>query len=680
MAKELGYYEKIGIDLDIKEFEYGMDLSTVIQKKEAQFAIGRSSLLIDKSNGKDVVALGAILQQSPLMLLVRADSNINTIQELKNKKVMITSDAKSTASIVAMLNANNLTLKDIKVLNHSFNIDDLISGKTDAMASYISNEPIQLASKNIQYKIFHPHDFGFNFYSDILYTSSTFIKENPTLTKEFYDATIQGWEYAFNNIGTTAQLIFEKYNTQNLTLTHLVSEAEALKKLTLNNGNNQLGYLDYDRLESIVDIYKVMGFIKKNINLDTFIYEHNNNKIVKFKFSYEELFLLMAVAFIVILLFIWRYNRKLYKVNQIIKHNKDIIEKKANNFFEQSANLLLISDFQGCIIEINSTSNDMLGYSPDELKGKMFLNFVHPDDIEATTKEMKRLSKGESVKYFENRYKHKNGSYVTLSWSANSDDETKYIYASGQDITDAKYKNKLLLEQSKLASMGEMIGNISHQWRQPLSVISTGATGLMIQKEHDLLTDEKFHKTCTSINDNAQYLSKTIDDFRNFIMDNREIKKFRLEHTINSCLNLVEGTIKNNNIDIALDVKNNIEIMGYENELIQCLINIFNNAKDVLEEKKVKNRVVSISSFQEKNKVIIKIKDNGGGVNKGIQQKIFEPYFTTKHQSQGTGLGLHMSYRLIVEGMNGMITVNNIEYEYKGHTYIGAQFLITLPI
>jgi len=120
--------------------------------------------------------------------------------------------------------------------------------------------------------------------------------------------------------------------------------------------------------------------------------------------------------------------------------------------------------------------------------------------------------------------------------------------------------------------------------------------------------------------------------------------------------------------------------MGYENELIQCLINIFNNAKDALDEKRVENKIVSISSFQEKNKVFIKIKDNGGGVHQNIQQKIFEPYFTTKHQSQGTGLGLHMSYRLIVEGMDGMITVNNIEHVYKGKTYIGAQFLITLPI
>jgi PAS domain S-box-containing protein len=680
MAKELGYYDDVGIDISIKEFEYGTDLSTIIERDDIDFAIGRSSLLIDRANGKDVVAMGAILQYSPLMLLVRADSNINSVKDLKNKKVMITSDAKSTAAIVAMLNANNLTLDDINVLNHSFNLDDLINKKTDAMASYVSNEPIRLANQNIQYKIFHPRDFGFNFYSDILYTSSKFIKQNPTLTRDFYEATLKGWEYAFNNIGKTAQVIFDKYNTQNLSLTHLVSEAEALKKLTMNNGKNQLGYLDHDRLEGILDIYKVMGFVKKDIDLDKFIYEHNNHKVVTFKLSHEELYLWVTIVLFLIILIVARYNRKLYKANQIIKQNKDKIEKKANSFFEQSANLLVITDFSGRFIEVNNISYDMFGYKSEELVGKLFSDFVHPDDIESSQKALRDLIKGKSLKYFENRYKHKNGSYITLSWSASSDLETALVYASAQDITDAKYKNQLLLEQSKLASMGEMIGNISHQWRQPLSVISTGATGLMLQKEHNLLTDEKFHKTCTSINDNAQYLSKTIDDFRNFIMDNRKIKKFKLDHAIQSSLNLVEGTIKSNNIHLLLDIEHDIQIMGYENELIQCLINILNNAKDVLVEKAVEDKVVFVSSYEKKQQVIIKIKDNGGGVPKDIQQKIFEPYFTTKHQSQGTGLGLHMSYRLIVEGMAGMISVENIEYEYNSKRYIGAEFLIALPI
>jgi len=228
--------------------------------------------------------------------------------------------------------------------------------------------------------------------------------------------------------------------------------------------------------------------------------------------------------------------------------------------------------------------------------------------------------------------------------------------------------------------MGEMIGNIAHQWRQPLSVISTGATGMKLQKEFDLLTDDSFNQTCDAINDNAQYLSKTIDDFKNFVKGDKEKKLFKLENDIKSFLHLVEGTIKTNNIIMKIELDGEIEILGYENELLQCLINIFNNAKDILKEKGLKNKYIFISSFTKDDKAIITIKDNAGGIPKKILPKIFEPYFTTKHKSQGTGLGLHMTYNLVVESMKGTIVAKNVHFEYEDKKYTGAEFTISIPL
>ena len=241
---------------------------------------------------------------------------------------------------------------------------------------------------------------------------------------------------------------------------------------------------------------------------------------------------------------------------------------------------------------------------------------------------------------------------------------------------------KKLFQSEKMAAMGEMIGNIAHQWRQPLSVISTGATGMKVQKEFGLLTDELFNNTCEVINNNAQYLSKTIDDFKNFIKGDRIKKVFSLTNSINSFLNLVNGTIKNNNIKIVLDLDNKIELNGYENELTQCFINIFNNAKDALKESTVSkdNGIIFISSSTKENNVIVKIKDNAGGISTKNLPRIFEPYFTTKHSMQGTGLGLHITYNLIVDGMEGKIEVKNINYEYQDEKYAGAEFIITLPV
>ena len=184
---------------------------------------------------------------------------------------------------------------------------------------------------------------------------------------------------------------------------------------------------------------------------------------------------------------------------------------------------------------------------------------------------------------------------------------------------------------------------------------------------------------CESINDNAQYLSKTIDDFRSFIKGDRTKSIFKLKDAIESFLNLVNGSIKSNNIKIILNLQDDIEVDGYENELGQCLINIFNNAKDILLEKEIKEKYIFISTSVQNNKAVIKIKDNAGGIPEDILPKIFEPYFTTKHKSQGTGLGLHMTYNLIVDGIKGTIEANNETYTYENKEYSGAEFVITLP-
>ena len=253
-----------------------------------------------------------------------------------------------------------------------------------------------------------------------------------------------------------------------------------------------------------------------------------------------------------------------------------------------------------------------------------------------------------------------------------------------EKIKDEVEKNKLFQEKlfkaDKLASMGEMMSNIAHQWRQPLSMISTVATGTKIQKEFGTLADEELVQNMDLINKNAQYLSETINDFRNFIKGDRKIKNYDLSTTINNFLHIIESTIKKDSINIILDLEKNIKIDGYPNELIQCLINIFNNAKDALEEIKQENPLIFISTALQNNIITISIKDNAGGIPQNIITKIYDPYFTTKHKSQGTGLGLHMTYKLIDEGMHGKIEAQNVEFEYENKIYKGAEFIISLNL
>lgn len=248
-----------------------------------------------------------------------------------------------------------------------------------------------------------------------------------------------------------------------------------------------------------------------------------------------------------------------------------------------------------------------------------------------------------------------------------------------QKLIDKEIKKRmeseyLLMQQAKLATMGEMIGHIAHQWRQPLSIITTLATGMKMEKEFHTLDDEKFLKNCDLINDNAQYLSETINTFRGFIRDENEQKEIVLQQRLDEILKILEASLTNNYITIYNETKNtkDIRVTLVANELDQVIINIINNSKDAIIGNNIQNGWVKLQIKRENNHALITVEDNGGGIPKKILPNIFDPYFTTKHKSQGTGLGLHMSYRIVTESFKGRL--------YAKNSQNGAKFFIELPL
>ena len=167
IAKEKGFYEDVGLDVELKKFDSSMDLTQKVLDKEADFGLNSSSLLIDKAKGKDVVLLGTIFQSSPLALLALKNSKIETFSDMKNKKVMISNNQENFAPLQSMLKSQGLQPQELSFISHSFDVDDLINKKTDMMSVYVTNEPFILNEKGYEYTIFNPKNFGFNFYEDI---------------------------------------------------------------------------------------------------------------------------------------------------------------------------------------------------------------------------------------------------------------------------------------------------------------------------------------------------------------------------------------------------------------------------------------------------------------------------------------------------------------------------------
>ena len=329
--------------------------------------------------------------------------------------------------------------------------------------------------------------------------------------------------------------------------------------------------------------------------------------------------------------------------------------------------VLILSSKQKHFIEFIRLGVD--GYILKPIEVEQFVNIIHKVLETLHNKQALYEYRVELEKLIEEKTKKLQ--------ELNSSLEQRVEEEVAKNIEHEKYLNN----QSKLIAMGEMIGNIAHQWRQPLSYIATAATGMRVKKEMAMLSDEELYDYCDKINENSQYLSQTIDDFRNFIKGDTELIDFNLKEDTTSFIKLIDASIKESGIVLILELQDDITIQGYPNELIQCFINIFNNAKDAFIQNKIDEdeRFVFIIQKIENEKVIIKFKDNAGGIPEDILPKIFEPYFTTKHQAQGTGLGLHMSYNLVVRGMNGTLEVNNVEYEFNGKNYKGAEFTIVLP-
>ena len=242
--------------------------------------------------------------------------------------------------------------------------------------------------------------------------------------------------------------------------------------------------------------------------------------------------------------------------------------------------------------------------------------------------------------------------------------------------------DSILAQQAKMAAMGEMLENIAHQWRQPLSVISTASTGLQIQFEMKKEIPEEFLlENIDSINKQAQYLSKTIDDFRNFFNPNKIKVAFDIQNSIDKSLYLLSSKIKAKNISIIKEIEDST-VFALENELIQVLLNIFNNALDALDTLSLEKqeRFIFIKVQIKNSKLRIEIYDNAGGIDNEILPRVFEPYFTTKHKSQGTGIGLYMSREIITKHLHGSINVTNKSYDYDNITYKGANFRISIPL
>jgi len=249
-----------------------------------------------------------------------------------------------------------------------------------------------------------------------------------------------------------------------------------------------------------------------------------------------------------------------------------------------------------------------------------------------------------------------------------------------EEVDKNRQKDQQMIQQSRFAALGEMIGNIAHQWRQPLSAISSTASGMQLQLELDIASKEEINKSYEDIIGYTEFLTQTIEDFRSFMKQDSNVVEFDINDVVQKAIGITSAGFKDHDIKLITHFSETpLKVMGSPSKLSQVFLNILNNAKDAIVENKIDPGYVDLITKQENDQYIITIQDNAGGIPKNIIDKVFDPYFTTKHQSQGTGIGLYMSKDIVEKHMNGIITVENKIATIEGKEFSGACFIIKIP-
>ena len=695
-----------------------------------------------------------------------------------------------------------------------------LNKNTDIISAYISKAPFQLNQKSVEYNIFDPKKFGFDMYSDMLYTSENLINSDLNAVLLFKKASLKGWEYAYSNIQESANLIYKKYNSEKLTKAELIYEGRELKKLSYFKTAN-LGEIKKDKIQRIYDLYNLMGLIDTPIDLEKFVFDLNNLKNLTFSESelkylekkdtlsmcvipnampYSDIKNDEFVGFVadymhlieekikkpikliptqswaeslkfaadrkcdILPSAVWTEERddifsftKPYLnipfvlltksdtsfINNIssLKNKKisvvesySIINTLRNKYkdiefievkdIDEGIKKTLNGEVFGHIdtistswykiqskyltkISISSKLDENIDISiatvPDDVLYGIFQKAVLSIDEYNKNEILNRWTFTEYQKEFDYSIIWKISIFLILIFMAilyrqkllkrlnetlieKVHQKTKKLREINnqleekikKEVDENLKKDRLLSQQQKMISMGQMIENIAHQWRQPLSLITTSVSGLKIKKMLGDLDDEFFNKTLDSVMNTSQYLSSTIDDFRYFFKPQREKEDFYLENCCNRTIDLLEANFLEKNIKVICTI-DDVKINGYETELIQVLINLLNNSKDALESKE-DEKLIFIDILRKNNKAIIKIKDNAGGIDEDILDKVFEPYFTTKHQAQGTGIGLYMCQEIVTKHMNGHIDITNTQFKYNEKIHKGTLAVIVLDV
>jgi PAS domain S-box-containing protein len=695
-ALEQGYYRQAGLNVHILEGISGKEPLENVLSGKSQFGVGSSGLLLERHAGKPVVVLGVVFQHSPYVLLTPKTAVTQTIHDIAGKPVML---AAQSEEIIAYLKKEGIALDAITRVEHSFKPDDLISGKVYGFSAYSTNETDYLDHAGFAYQAYTPRSAGIDFYGDNLFTSEQEIEKHPARVQAFRDASMRGWQYAMSHTEEISDLILAKYSQRN-SREHLLYEAKQMMPL-LQPVLVEIGYMNPGRWRHIGEVYAELGMLPKQVALDGFLYESNPRLDLRWWYR-----ALAAVVFIAI--FAWVIHiRRLSAEREISRERVKASEERLNFAMQGSGYGVWDWDIPSGTVMYSERWREMHGYSENEVPNRLegWEQRVHPDELDKIKAEMLAYLKGKSDTYVnEHRALNKDGSWkwvvdrgMVVSRDANG--KPLRMVCTHADISERKQYEanlrhlneqlelrveertrelslamKQVTQSEKLASLGSLVAGISHELNTPigntLMVASTLndkieqleamlATGQVSRsKLHHLLED--CQKASALIMRNSQRSGELIASFKRVAVDQTSERRrnFDLNTLVTDILNALGPALRRAKAEVKIDITADLQMDSYPGYLEQILSNlVMNSLHHGFNERETGHILISAQQLDDNIELVYQ--DDGLGIAKELQHRVFEPFYTTKLGQGGSGLGLSIVYNLTHAILKGQLQLES---------------------
>lgn len=666
-AKAKGFYSDAGLDVTIVEGGEGKFAKEQVENGHAQYGVAGSELLLYHHEGLPFVVLGAIFQHSPSILLTKKEDTLFTPSSLINKKVMLL-PGKKDADILSVFMHEGIPLSSITRLDQSYNLDDLINGKTDAVSAYVTNEPYLLQQKGVEPAIIDPATYGVDFYSDCLFTTRDEVRNHPDRVKNFREASLRGWDYAMAHPEEIIDLIIARYHPQK-DRDHLLYEAGEMKKLIFP-GLVEMGHMNPQRWQHIGQTFVELGEIPEQFELDGFLYDPSPG--LDYDLFYQLLMglaaLLVTTIFAMLLIFNRRLNKAIAQKTEKLRRSEQRFE---SIFKTMSCGVVICEPGTGqsgfTVSALNPVAQRHCTSANKEIVEGTDLLQLFPGFFDIGLVEILNLVKESRIAHTfpVSHYLDDNQDLFIEGYACPL--EGKPMVIIYDDVTQKQMIQAQSQRSHKLEALGTMAGGIAHDFNNILASILGFSELLKDSLPPNSPEAEDLDQIIISSR-RAADLVRQILTFSRYEKPN--LIPLDPKPVVRKALSLLRASTPRSiaiNQDLAPDCAT---IVGDANQLTQVILNLGNNGVLAVDEEQgslfVSLKTVELESslnvlqttITPGHYLVLEIRDNGVGIHPAHMERLFDPYFTTREVGEGAGMGLAVA-RGIVENHGGRVFIES---------------------